>query len=253
MHSLCKAGLALIVLAGGGYAVLPASAQNTTIYSNNFSSGAGAEWSNNATDITPGTTAYPTDAFLGQFGHETTTLTLNGLASHHLVNVSFDLYMIRSMDGNGFFGGGPDTWSLAENSHSLITTNFINYGGFSQAFGGSDGKGGYLTGGNYPAFTGAYEVNELGFLTIFNLPPSPQDSAYHFSFTFSDAASTLALDFIGGQTQILGDESWGVDNVVVKTDALVPEASSVVSLGLLLLLGLGGMAVSRRRKADRMR
>ena len=29
----------------------------------------------------------------------------------------------------------------------------------------------------------------------------------------------------------------------------VPEASSIVSLGLLLLLGLGGTAVSRRRKA----
>ena len=32
--------------------------------------------------------------------------------------------------------------------------------------------------------------------------------------------------------------------------APVPEASSVVSLGLLLLLGLGGIAVSRRRKVD---
>lgn len=33
----------------------------------------------------------------------------------------------------------------------------------------------------------------------------------------------------------------------------VPEASSVVSLGLLLLLGLGGIAVSRRRKAGAAR
>lgn len=56
---------------------------------------------------------------------------------------------------------------------------------------------------------------------------------------------------IGGQTQAIGDESWGLDNVVVKTNAApaVPEASTTASYGLLLALGIGGLAIARRRKA----
>jgi len=42
-----------------------------------------------------------------------------------------------------------------------------------------------------------------------------------------------------------------VDNI--QFGSPVPEASSFVSLGLLLLLGLGGVAVSRRRKAGAAR
>ena len=44
-----------------------------------------------------------------------------------------------------------------------------------------------------------------------------------------------------------------LDDLSVTAAAPVPEASSVVSLGLLLLLGLGGVAVSRWRKAGAAR
>ena len=50
-----------------------------------------------------------------------------------------------------------------------------------------------------------------------------------------------------------GAENTGLDNIRTNTGAPVPEASSVASLGLLLLLGLGGIAVSRRRKAGAVR
>ncbi len=233
-----KAGLAAAALLA--VAVVPAAAQTTTVYSNNFSNGAGPDWSDQTTDTTPGTSAHPADAFLGQLGNETETLSLNNLAPHSTVTATFDLYIINTMDGNGPFGGGPDPWSLTENGNTLIATNFANFPGDTQSFGGSNGSGGYLTGGMYADQTGATEKNTLGY--------PANDAVYHLSFTFTDPASLLALNFVSGQNQGIGDESWGLDNVVVKTDANpVPEASTTISLGLLLCLGGLAVAVKRRR------
>ena len=243
-----KTALALAALSLFGLtAANPAAAQTTTVYSNNFTNGAGPGWSTTATDTTPGTASHVADKFLGQFGNQTTTLTLNGLASHSTVNVAFDLYMIRTMDGNG--PEGPDSWSLAENAHTLIFTNFATATLLNQTqdFGGSNGSGGYLTGGHYAPYTGATEINTLGFLSRGQV----EDAVFHLSFTFADASSALNLNFIGGQTQGIDDESWGLDNVIVKTNAApVPEAGTSTSLGLLLALGLGGLAIARRRKAS---
>ena len=247
VHTFNKSILALAALSLVGLAAArPAAAQAATVYSNNFTHGAGPEWSNTSTSTTPGTAAHPADTFLGEFGNQATILTLNGLATHSLVNVTFDLYMIRSMDGNGPFGGGPDPWSVSENGNTLISTNFANFPGDTQSFGGSNGLGGYLTGGTNAPQTGATEANTLGYQ--FN---GPEDAVYHLSFTFNDASSALALNFLGQPNEDINNESWGLDNVVVKTDASapVPEASTTASFGLLLALGLGGVAFARRRNS----
>lgn len=241
-----KSVLALTILAGLGLTPCrPVAAQTTTVYSNDFSAGAGSEWSPSTTDTTPGTLAHPADAFLGQFGNQTTTLSLTGLATHSQVTVTFDLYMIRTMDGNG--PEGPDSWTLTENGSTLIATNFATATGLGQTqdFGGPDGSGGYLTGGHYAPFTGATEVATLGFLN----GSFVEDAVFPLSFTFADASSSLNFNFIGGQNQGIDDESWGLDNVVVKTiSSPVPEASTTASFGLLLALGLGGLIVTARRK-----
>ena len=244
----------LIHTAAATFAVLslaalrPAAAQ-TTVYSNNFTNGAGAGWSNPITDTTPGTAAHAPDAFLGQFGNQTTTLALNNLATHSLVTVNFDLYMIRSMDGNGQAGGGPDPWSFSANGQSLISTNFANFPGDTQGFGGSNGTGGYVTSGNFAPQTGATEANTLGYYF-----GGPEDAVYHLAFTFNNTASALAFNFTSGQTEDINNESWGLDNVVVQTNASpnaapVPEASTLVSLSILLALGLGSLTVRARRRS----
>lgn len=250
MHTFDRPVLALAALSLMGLtAARPASAQNTTVYSNNFTNGAGPEFSNQSTDTTPGTASHPADKFLGQFGNQSTTLTLNGLATHSTVNVTFDLYMIRSMDGNGPAGGGPDPWSVSENGNTLLSTNFANYdlGNDTQSFGGPNGSGGYLTGGTYAPYTGATEAKTLGY----QFAGEDEDAVYHLSFTFNDASSALVLNFLGQPNEDINNESWGLDNVVVKTNAApaVPEASTTASFGLLLALGLGGFAIARRRKA----
>ena len=228
-------------------ALRPAAAQ-TTVYSNNFTNGAGAGWSSQKTDTTPGTAAHAADAFLGQFANQTVTLGLNNLAAHSSVTVGFDLYMIRSMDGNGQFGGGADPWSFSANGQSLISTNFANFPSDTQGFGGSNGTGGYITTGNFAPQTGATEANTLGYTF-----GGPEDAVYHLAFTFNDAASALAFSFASGQTEDINNESWGLDNVVVQTNASpnsapVPEASTVVSLSLLLALGAGSLTVRARRR-----
>jgi len=74
-------------------ALVPASGM---FYFNNFEGAVGSEWSNTSTDITP----VKARRFLGQFGNETVSLALAGLPSHEYLTVSFDLFLIRSWDGN---------------------------------------------------------------------------------------------------------------------------------------------------------
>ena len=108
----------------------------------------------------------------------------------------------------------------------------------------SNGSGGYLTGGTYAPQTGATEANTLGYQ--FN--GGPEDAVYHLSFTFNDASSALALNSLGQPNESLSNESWGLDNVVVKTNAApVPEAGTSASFGLLLVLG-GPVVAARRKK-----
>lgn len=46
--------------------------------------------------------------FLGEFGNQSVTLTLNNLPSHGQLTVDFDLYLLRSWDGNDPTWGGPN-------------------------------------------------------------------------------------------------------------------------------------------------
>jgi hypothetical protein len=65
------------------------------VYGNDFEGTVGPEWSKTSVDVTPGGRH-----FLGQFGNDTLTLTLACLPAHVQATLSFDLYVIRSWDGN---------------------------------------------------------------------------------------------------------------------------------------------------------
>ena len=204
------------------------------VYFNDFETTPGSEWSNTLTDTTP----TGNRGFLGQFGNETVTLTLNNLPAHSDITVSFDLFVIRSWDGNDetiYLGEpmGPDIWNLAvQGGPSLLDTTFSNSTGTTpndyQAYPDS------YPGGVYQGFTGADEIKTLGY--IHPLGGSIQDAVYNLSFTFSHSESSLSLDFSASNLQSLSDESWGIDNVEI-----VPEAAT------LLLLGFGAVIVRRKR------
>ncbi|MBI1293414.1 PKD domain-containing protein [bacterium] len=212
-----------------GWRVLPAEHFNflpgvmnaMPSYTNDFEDDAQG-WS-----VGPVTSAPNGQKFLGEFGNETVSLTVGNLPAHTQVTVEFDLYVIRSWDGNqrqiaetlspeeqrvragaADFSPelvdvriGPDIFRVQSDGVTLLDATFSNWPGGTQ---------------NYPtensaAQTGASAVNSLGYA----FQGMPMDAVYRIRLTFEHSDPTLVLDFTGSSLQIIEDESWGIDNVRV--------------------------------------
>lgn len=201
-------------------------------YFNDFEGSVGSEWSRTNTDVTP----IGNRSFLGQFGNGTVSLNLTDLEDHSSVSISFDLFIIRTWDGNvtaSYLGQalGPDIWSLGvRDGESLLYTTFSNNSNRTQAYPDS------YPDGVYDFFTGATEIKTLGFMYYAG---SIQDSVYHLSYTFPHTESSLILDFSAMNLQSLSDESWGLDNVSVT---LIPEPCTIA------LVGFGSFLLNLKRK-----
>lgn len=160
--------------------------------------------------------------FWGEFGNENAVVTLNGLPEHTQLTVSFDVFVIRSWDGNYAQNNlGPDHWRFGVDGERLIDTTFSNKDitafptvleAMPQAY--PDGAG-----GSHPAWTGASETQALGYsFTSSTGSYQGMDSVYRITRVIEHDGSTLALDFSALGLQGLADESWGIDNIVVKAD-----------------------------------
>jgi hypothetical protein len=178
----------------------------------------GDEWSDPITSTTPcGNT------FIGEFGSQSVTLTLQSLPAHSQVTISFDLFIIRSWDGNQvnnlpaldsdpFVADiivGPDIWQLQAAGNTLLHTTFSNWTGNSDA---PQAYPGLYPGGSYPAQTGASAVNSL----CYTYGPFDMSAVYHLEYTFAHTDDALVLDFAAMGLQAITDESWGLDNVQVS-------------------------------------
>jgi hypothetical protein len=180
-------------------------AQPIDVFSADFETFVGPEWSTTKTDVTP----VGNRRFLGQFGNESVSLTLSNLPPYQEMMISLDLFVIQTWDAAGG-GGGPDIWDLrVAEGPMLLHTTFSNTepGNPDQAFPGN------FPDSTYPARTGAVEVNSLGY---------GMDSVYHLSFTFPHAEDAVTIELSGQGLQGLWDESWGLDNVRVEILALPP-------------------------------
>ncbi len=175
------------------------------------------------------TTSPSGEIFLGEFNNETTCVIFTGLPTHGAVTFSFDLYLLRSWDGNqilwppeaaamapGFANAtvGPDHWSVSVDGHDLLNTTFSNWDiyNFHQAYPGS------FPGGDYPARYGAVANNSLGY----TFGDYSVDSIYHLTFTIPHTGGDLRIDFTGWGLQAIDDESWGLDNVTIAVLAAEP-------------------------------
>ena len=175
-----------------------------SVYCQNFEGNVGSEWSTQQTSVTP----IGNRKFLGEFGNNTATLSLNSLPSHSQVEVSFDIFVLRSWDGNGSYG---EIFNLtAQPNQTILNTTFS-----SQAANNRQSYPENYPGGDFPALTGAIEHNTLGYL--FN--GSAEDSVYHITKTFSHTGNTIQLDFSGINLEDLGNESWGIDNVCIRLNS----------------------------------
>jgi hypothetical protein len=191
----------------------PAPTPRPFLYQENFegAGGPGTEWSSQTISVTP----VGGRRFLGEFANgEGVRLSFDTLPpAHQSVTVSFDLYIIRSWDGDGSQGAGPDIWSLSVGAVTLLRTTFSNFNGTNGSFIPQhypDSASGSVV---HPGRTGAVENNTLGYTN-----GEPQDSVYRLSFTFPHTGNLLSLQFSGQDLQGVADESWGIDNVEVRTN-----------------------------------
>ena len=174
--------------------------------------------------------------FLGEFGMETTTLTLDSLPTHASLTLSFDLFVLKSWDGSRYLHPannlptGPDIFKLnvAGASTPLFYSSFTNIGphyAFPQSYPDT------YPSAEHAAETGADEVKTLGYWY--------GDSVYHLSFEILHTADSISLEFTGiFDEHNIPDESWGVDNVEVTS--VIPEPSSLIIFGVLFGLGFIG-------------
>jgi hypothetical protein len=245
----------------------PSSAQGptaaccgTSIYTRDFQNGsAGPGWTATggiaiSRSPIPGGPA-PGRRYLGPYGRTASNqvVTFNSatagvtLPPHTQLLVSFDLYIIRSWDGdtnsppNCGSCPGPDKFIVKEGagvlSRTIFESTYDNYD-YGRVVGPSGVAGSvllpdqsfpspHLNPSNWPG-QGAAEINTLGYrFGPDSLYPATggtiMDAVYHITLPI-DHTSTTALDltFTSLNLQSLTDESWGIDNFCIS----VPDATS---------------------------
>ncbi len=156
----------------------------------------------------------------------------------------------------------------AASAATVQITNFVTDGTLVGASADSGGGTGTLPGnlaisnnpGTNEVFQGFTFGSALSFAVVFS-NPAPTTVGSLFAFTLFDSAGNSLLSNNPDGSAL--DISVNLDgsltpqpappgaNGLTVTAAPVPEASSTVSLGLLLALGAGGLAVAARRKRVR--
>ena len=231
-----------------------AEAPAAIIYQNDFESNTNG-FNSTSTTVLPtdngGFSSPNTSTYLGQFNNPTITLTLNGLNVGATYNLSFDLFIGRSWDGNADFdfdgtpNVGPDHWSLTAtgtNTATFIDTTFMALvptdnvlNNYTQNYSDSNPIG--------PGANGQFAGADVVF-TAGNVPGDWHNRYGIFYFghgagnpnpSFVADSSTVLLSFTGSNLQDINDEFWAIDNVRVDSEELVavpePAAITIWSVG----------------------
>ena len=163
-------------------------------------------------------TSYNQSKVLGRYNKDGFELLLDDLPAHNIIEVSFDLNIHDTWDGNNAEPDGPDIWKLTMEGATFINTTFSNkvcpYTCFPQSY-----PFNYLNSNQQPK-NGAYlsnlpgvclQVGEAGGTSMYKIIKRMAHKSKTFSMKCIDQ---LSQPNTGDQ---LCDESWSVDNLVIKT------------------------------------
>lgn len=186
------------------------------IYNNDFESG-------DLTGIENGIlTTFNYSKVIGNYNNSGFELHLDDLPEHELVDITFDLYIHDSWEGNQQFQdnlNGPDSWQLLVNDKTYINTTFSNV---------ECTPGNICSPQSYPADypnnnsnpkAGSSRTDLPGFCSQTENGNGSTLYQIHKSISHSDKILTLkCLDKLiqKGASDPKCDESWSVDNIKIK-------------------------------------
>ena len=226
-----RGGTALAALALA-LAYASSTAEAATVLTSDFEGGLPSEFS--GAGVLTGTQGYSGYGFGATYLRNDTsgnpanptTLSLSGLASHTGVEITFDLAIIDSWDGN-VGGVGPDFFNVKVDGASALSETFSTFNLGDQSY--------------------------AGVPTVFGLnlaQSSWADAAYRITLSVPHTGGTLSLDWFasGSGWQAGADESWAIDNLKVDITGSsgVPDAGATFGL---LAFGLAGVLGAARRRS----
>jgi hypothetical protein len=182
------------------------------VYSNDFSSADPSSLTNGKWHEFNG------DTVLGWFHNEEVSLNISRLPSHNTVEITIELLIHDSWDGNPDNIGGPDFWFMHLDGQEIINTTFSNTAcGSSYCYYQSFPE-------NFPRFfepkTGALETILPGRCQYEGIPGGT--TKYHITQLIKHESPDLTL-LCGDKIKQLNtsdpacDESWSISKIEVKT------------------------------------
>jgi hypothetical protein len=232
-------GFSAALMLGVGAASL---AQAGTIYSNNFSSGTSGFTLNDA-----GVTTSPAGEMFLELSNYSSSATLGLDTSSYIgqpLTLDFTIDVVGSMDGNGQNGGGGGDNFTVTSSSTLFDYNFANYGGGNTQS--------YPVAGSAPG-AGASGTDTLGYSGFPDSGNGIQDSVYNISLALTPTASTTDITFTSFANEGVGNEFYGVDNVVVTGESNPVSSAPEPSIWLLMIAGVamvgGALRLGRKQGA----
>jgi len=185
------------------------------VYFNDFESQPSKQISNAVTETYNGTTV------LGRFNASGFDLNLNDLPTHKLVEISFDLYIHDSWDGNKTSNGvdGPDLWKMIVDGNLYVNASFSNEDCDNSGFCPPQSYPSDYPNSNHNPKTGAANANLPG---VCNLAGKTGGTTlYKITKTIEHSKASLLMQCRDQLTQTNTpdpkcDESWSIDNLRVK-------------------------------------
>jgi len=162
---------------------------------------------------------------IGRYSQNGFLLRLDSLPTHNLVQITFDLYIHDTWDGNSVKPEGPDIWIMNIDGNSAIYATFANgqFTNYTQSYPVLQPEYSPVTGfkffNNKPN-SNAIKTDLLGACKLQNIKGGT--SMYRITRTIEHTTSTLDVgcfaqledpDMVNKNC----NESWSIDNIKIKT------------------------------------